>query len=448
MKKYILTTALLMIYILSFSQNNNSKLEINSKKIFNVFEKQNIWVLDTILGYTGLGSTDWELDQTEIVKTRNNHGLPLIIETTEKITGTSSWINVYQGAFSYFSNDTVNEYKVKEWNTQLNNWNSDISYYDKYDETGKKLEHFIRYWDNDYQYFYQGNKEIYTYDINGYKTIKEEQDWFDAWVEYSKTFYYNDINGNDTLEMLKIYVSGQWQEAWETKNTYNEQNQLIFTQQRGYDSYFAEWFDYSRTTYTYTTNGLPEQEYTESYNSDLSKWEALSETNYYYNADKLISYKEELDLFNTDNSLKYEYTYNTNLDETSFFLYSNSGGTWTLFYKVYDTYDANFNQTSYYSQSSDGTWANTLKEEYFWNNFETSNINSIENNILVYPNPSSKILNIKTSEPINIKIFNINGKLILNTNQNNIDISMLKKGIYLIEIKNKKNTATKKIIVN
>lgn len=73
---------------------------------------------------------------------------------------------------------------------------------------------------------------------------------------------------------------------------------------------------------------------------------------------------------------------------------------------------------------------------------ETVGINEIEKeDIKIFPNPASDILNIDSKHEINsIRIFNSNGKLCLNQNNGNIEIvniSELSSGIYFIELSTK-----------
>ncbi len=433
MKKILFILGLTFISVLAFSQkaeNNVKNVENYAKRVINRLNTGTIWVLDTIYGYTGLGGNDWDFDQTEITKSRNSHGLPLLIELAGELEGTEQWVNIYQSTFSYFDNDTVFEFKVKEWNTQTNAWNTDLSYYDKKSEDGKLLEHFTRNWDNDEQYFYAGNKDVYTYDGNLIST-KKSYDWNNSdWEDFSIDYYYYDSNGNDTLILQKRYIgTDNLRDNWRTRKTYNSENQLVTELEQMYDSYWDEWINYSKTEYSYQDDGKLKSQYTQRYDTDASDWYDLSRTTYYYNSDGLLDYKEEMDLQNINNSLKYEYTYNSHLDETSFFLYSYNSKNWTLFYKAYDTYDENYNQTSFYSQTLDGTWKNLLKEEYFWHTF--TNINTPANSyVKIFPNPATDYLTIDADKIISVKIYNNSGQLVLSSDSKIVDISSIAQGTY------------------
>ena len=81
------------------------------------------------------------------------------------------------------------------------------------------------------------------------------------------------------------------------------------------------------------------------------------------------------------------------------------------------------------------------------NTTESESLNTKEEfNISVYPNPTLGRITVNGSF-IKAKVYSIDGKVILQTNKNNIDLSMLNSGIYILEFKNiKGNTVFKKII--
>lgn len=76
-------------------------------------------------------------------------------------------------------------------------------------------------------------------------------------------------------------------------------------------------------------------------------------------------------------------------------------------------------------------------------------VENIEQNILLYPNPTNGLLNIESDYNIElIKIYNAIGQLIILSEnpQNTIDLSSFENGIYFIEIKTESGTKTQKII--
>ena len=76
-------------------------------------------------------------------------------------------------------------------------------------------------------------------------------------------------------------------------------------------------------------------------------------------------------------------------------------------------------------------------------------ITDIENNIIVYPNPTDGILTIRSKTTIaQIEIYNQLGQLVFSiANENEIDISTISQGLYFIKVKDENgNFGTKKVV--
>lgn len=64
-----------------------------------------------------------------------------------------------------------------------------------------------------------------------------------------------------------------------------------------------------------------------------------------------------------------------------------------------------------------------------------NNINRAESNAFVFPNPATKQINIKSDEKLDkIELFDMQGKLMLSTNEKNLNIESLPQGLYFIKI--------------
>jgi len=74
----------------------------------------------------------------------------------------------------------------------------------------------------------------------------------------------------------------------------------------------------------------------------------------------------------------------------------------------------------------------------------------------IYPNPASDMITVIIDPSINpsltLKIYNITGSLVktelVKENQQQINVSDLNNGIYMVEIKSKNVTYKKKLIIN
>ncbi len=71
-------------------------------------------------------------------------------------------------------------------------------------------------------------------------------------------------------------------------------------------------------------------------------------------------------------------------------------------------------------------------------NFATLSVNDVqltENQLEIYPNPASDMINIQTNSNIsNVAIYNISGKKVLQANRTDINISRLSQGMYILKI--------------
>jgi len=80
----------------------------------------------------------------------------------------------------------------------------------------------------------------------------------------------------------------------------------------------------------------------------------------------------------------------------------------------------------------------------------STNSNTLENSIQIYPNPADTEINISFSENQTItaiKIYDMLGKNVLTTKAKTIDVSDFQTGIYLVKITTKKGQVTKRLVI-
>lgn len=72
-------------------------------------------------------------------------------------------------------------------------------------------------------------------------------------------------------------------------------------------------------------------------------------------------------------------------------------------------------------------------------------------NFAMYPNPSTGIINISTTEAVNVEVVDITGKTVHQANalesNASLDLSALPKGVYLVKVKGEKTNVTEKLIL-
>jgi hypothetical protein len=99
-------------------------------------------------------------------------------------------------------------------------------------------------------------------------------------------------------------------------------------------------------------------------------------------------------------------------------------------------YDANNNELSNFDAGvSPGTIAFDVRSA-------SANLNELASNITVYPNPATDILNVNMNGTK--QIIDLNGKVLVTTNLNNIEVSNLNSGVYILSIDGQKASFIKR----
>ena len=78
---------------------------------------------------------------------------------------------------------------------------------------------------------------------------------------------------------------------------------------------------------------------------------------------------------------------------------------------------------------------------------ESASINESNVELSVYPNPALDVLNISVDSPIkSVKVLNLLGEVVLETNESQIDVSFLEAGVFFVEVETTSGTSTRKFI--
>ncbi len=435
--KYILLIAGISLAVSLSAQKELKNRDVKFPTGKEILKKQQsrseIFVLDRTDSFTGAGNSDWIQDGTEWTLSRNTRGLPLSIQTQAVPEGGSTLQNEYLAELSYYDNDSLFEYKLKEWTGS--EW-SDVIFYEKYRSDGQLSEQI-----NGWYY----TRTLNTYDASGRITESLEQDDYGTWQDYARTLYTYDDNG--------FLINEEYQQTdgstWTTKITtdYTYKNDLLV---ETFITYVTEGGK-ERALYEYYDTNLLKTETTQEYNG--SDWDDVGVTSYTYNTDGKILTKEEVDSNDASYSMKHEYTYNSFGEEETYFLYENSES-WSLFYKGFDEYDENQNIVRYYTQfkNESGVFDNFDKYEYSWSVF--SSVQSLENtaDVKIFPNPASSVLNFTASDvnaEYDLIISDIFGKTLSQIHTDNIaeiNIEYLNTGIYFLTVRANQQQMTLKFV--
>ena len=309
---------------------------------------------------------------------------------------------------------------------------NDIRYIFSYNAQGLKTRELMQYWQENQWVNQYENKYTYTYDANNNLLTELHEGWNNnQWKPYYKYTYTYDTNNNLLTELHEQWNNNQWE--FRTKYTYTydaNNNRLTEFYEKGS---FENWESVNRSTYTYDANNNLLTQLSESYNGTWSNGRKLTYT-YDANNNLLTQLGELWDNYNGDwkNWEKNSWIYDANNNSTSVENWSWYEGEWIVGRAHSRLYYNNMQSVFLQSRFSHKATASYI-------NIASVGIkeNNLENILTLYPNPVSNILHIEignTDKTPEVKIYSIQGILLMNTKGNQIDVSSLPSGIYIVDI--------------
>ncbi|MCL2245658.1 MAG: T9SS type A sorting domain-containing protein [Lentimicrobiaceae bacterium] len=318
------------------------------------------------------------------------------------------WEDYGRRIYTYDAQNNITEILWQWWDDEL--WESDLMMSYTYNEQNKVTSFIIKSlysdnWENDW-------KEIYIYDaqnnnieiiVQGWEmdewmdlaiiTMKYDvqnrlmeelyQYWNEGWVIDGKFICNYDTENNLTEKVGNMYEDGQWWEVMRIVFTYDSQRNRT-SELWQYFEWHGEWENLEKWTCTYDVN-----------NNAISG-------NYQYWDDDTWVYDDE----------NYLHIYYNNMQSS------------------YGYYEMN----NYYGFAYGSRFTATYIDPYTYSVKENNLLNS---SVKIYPNPVSHILHIETTHldvVPEVKIFSLQGVLLMQTKGGDIDVSSLPNGIYIAEV--------------
>jgi hypothetical protein len=287
-----------------------------------------------------------------------------------------------------------------------------------------------------------------TYTLNANSTVASTvtQIWNkDKWEDSQSAIYTYDVSGNNLLTLkTRIYLGTVWLDNSLSTNTYNGSNQRTQSTSQNLDMLTMQMKNSWQMTFTYNGDGTENQSVHKIWNAGTSVWDTQSRTTYTYNASKKVItiLSEDYKSGNWVNDIKSITTYNADntIQEVLSQAWDIPGSAWKDDSKDIFTYQ-NGNNTQILTQEWKGAvWENASRITY---TFPVTSILQLEtpgnDYLVVYPNPSSGLVNIKgnSAENSDISIYNIEGQLVKTILKGSalsgIDLHFLNNGIYLVK---------------
>ena len=305
-----------------------------------------------------------------------------------------------------------------------------------------------RYYDTT-QWFYFAKRE-YEYDEHQRLLTRFEYqgtNMNNTWIPYYRYFYfYIDDSQQMDYSLRKFFQNQAWENRDSNVYSYNAQMQLEFMYRYIWDqdsnyfyinsynhyAYNAQGLVTGDTTYSYWEPGVATKSYLRVYTYDAGGNE-LTHTAYQWNGAQSAWDEVEMHVngYNAQGNRITNYRYEWDEDL----------GQWDNIERGFFSYDENDNIRLWMYWEKDettGIWEKDFTMELNWGLHSIVNIFELPGtqDMQVFPNPTSGLLNVNTSQSQQISVFDLGGKLVyisqLSPGQNALDLSQLKPGIYVL----------------
>jgi len=441
MKFYFLFITFFISCNIIVSQSNIDKIDnFNYNYISNLGD---IKTWDSTYLFKGVND-EWELFSRQKAIKKNKEGgvLEGIFHFWDNDLG--GWILKDTLTNTYYNSGLRNYTLVKPWNDEINVWKDTVSYINM-DQNGNQLILLIKDWDYENNqpkagFYYQN-----TYNNNNLITSKihksfdiENNKWKN---KYKELYKYNDNNKLDTMFFQIWGFLKDWEKYRTETYIYNDlfQPKIKLVQKNKYGGNLLE--NEEKQLFEYDNRGNLVELLVQKWEDN--EWQPKRKYSYVYNQDnkKVKTTYQKYEINTWVYSTRYFYKYNNNKDITEVIseIWSATENNWVNFHLTKYEYDDDNNRILYFQKNwntETNQWIKNNKYVYFLSPYDPNGlVEERFDNIVIFPNPTTGIINIENESISDVFIYDETGKLLKNTtNTSSINISNLPKGLYFLEI--------------
>ncbi len=417
-------------------------------------ETKHLWnSLDST--YMVLSETNWNIDSEG----------RLVYEDQEILNMEGNTIRGYYKNFEYNTEGYLVFENKCEWTINIIDWWGKCQHEYAYDSGGNIITHIEHGWNPDTRVWQPDLKEEWDYQSSRTQISYIKYLWdsnINDWVNKSKWTRTNNTNLHWVQEICQTWlpVDSIWEfdrkkeriydesGVWTSEKTYdwsegkNDWENAAW-QERGldnndllvlniiyiWDSSKNDWAGYDKKEMDYDASGNQTLIIKYEWNSENSNWVKHSKTSRYFDQSQNKA-KEEI------------------------FQWDAAAASWTGIRKSEWEFDGDNDlvvHSDFESIEDSPDWDIITKDFYYYQSTSSSPVIITDDNIRIYPNPSSGIMTIDgMSQSSEIMIYSVHGKILKTFIQdnNNIDISELPAGIYFLMIKSGTKTEIHKIVLD
>ncbi len=323
-------------------------------------------------------------------------------------------------------------------------------------------------WDdltNDWAYAW---RKSYQQDINNEGLVvlyseweKDNSRWIDKWQQSQEYNQEGRLSGYNTLTWNS--VDNRWENYWNYSCLYDEEGNLLELQNKSYDKATDAWGDEWQCIYEYDTEGKLKSHQIIDWDKESDSWKNVRAFSVSGEEDEagVVEVREDwnvgADDWNRATSHSKIFDSKGQLIEEVYNKWDNSSGSWVENRR--DAYSYNedgikVEEATFYWDKTSSKYENHLKSVYFYSVVAINKPVDPElpnGDFYLYPNPATDYVYISNLyEASLLTIYNVDGKAImqkqiLSANEP-VNVSSLKKGVYVVTLKSDSGIKTTKFI--
>ena len=385
----------------------------------------------------------------ESVYDSNNKLLSTILYYRNSVANTWDYYDKHE--YTYDNNNHVILDINSVWDKPTNSWIAKFRYESTYDNNGNEISRIFYKWAENTKDLTLSSKTEYIYNSQGLKSAKIGYSWnknLNLWERGGKYEYTYDSRGNQTSIILSLGATDETSVGISKDEcSYDSNNNNTFNTHYSWDDEAKKWLEVSKNEYVYDNNNLLTTQTDYLWNKSSKLWINYWEDNYVFDANgnrtsKITNWWGTLT--NTwNNDSKTDYTYNNDYIITNLY---PTGLIYSSLFELFKKNNVPVEATEYIWDSQNQQWEssyNLFEKRYYSPIALTSVSETAENELKIYPNPVVDMLRISnTQAELNVRLYDLQGILLLQTNQNTLDFSSYKAGVYFLNV----NGQIKKIV--
>jgi hypothetical protein len=382
----------------------------------------------------------------------------------------NQWINSSRGINNYAVDNSSQSTIFQQWDAVNNTWVNSYRFYNYYDTAGflsgnefdfysnnmwlKNSRTFVDFdnlhrlkntraqiWQtNEWQ---PSSKQNFEYRNN---ESKDSSSTWDAttqqWIKTNRDFNNLLSNTNNTTEQLTQFYSGTiWVNSGRQKSNYNNDGYQTTGVSQLWNVSTSSWDKFIRSEFTYYDNDIVHQFTIEIWDAVLQQWSSGGRVTSTNNGCGL-----KAQLISND-ELNKTMTTSKNISAEKMFTIQNPGKLIHQF-SLKNSFNKDAEPYSFNLIFSTNAKAVSVKKE------DIKQVTDVNNNIKVYPNPAHNYFNIDINNDYanaTLKIIDAAGKIVkqqqVNAGVQNINISSLQKGLYILTINTNNKTQQQKLVI-